>query len=186
MQEPIQQQSHGVIYFILNCLYRIFNFICRCFLFMGNIILSGNSRKSEFEADKFAFDVGYGKELTTALYLLQKISTGENMQLVERMQTSHPRTSLRIAKMEYMIDYKEPFFIPWVLAHICYIPQTRLTAQTILSHIPVATNFADKEKIDCFSFASWVFFQTEPPPSEMRGRFSFWKAVCFFVAAYTE
>ncbi|MCL2023318.1 MAG: M48 family metalloprotease [Oscillospiraceae bacterium] len=110
MQEPIQGKTYGVIYFILNTFYRLFNFIIKCFLFLGNVILSGNSRDAEYEADKFAFDVGYGEELNQALYTLQKISLSPDASLVERMQSSHPRISKRIAEIENMIDSKEPYF----------------------------------------------------------------------------
>jgi len=110
LTEPIQSQTHGVIYFILNTLYRILNFTIRCYLFLGNLILSGNSRKTEFQADKFAFDVGYGEELKNALYVLQKISLSPDVNLVERMQSSHPRISKRIANMENLIDNKEPYY----------------------------------------------------------------------------
>ena len=110
MSEPIQGQTSGILFFILNLFYRIFNFTVKCLLFLGNLILSGNSRMAEYEADKFAFDVGYGEEITGSLYTLQKISLSPEATLVERMQASHPRISKRIAEMESLIDNKEPYF----------------------------------------------------------------------------
>ena len=71
-------------------------------LFIGNVILSGNSRKNEFEADKFAFEMGYGEGLKNALYLIQKLSMSSKTNLIEKMQQSHPRVSKRIAKLEEM------------------------------------------------------------------------------------
>jgi Zn-dependent protease with chaperone function len=110
LEEPEERRTNGILYFILNMLYRLFSFICTCFLFVGNLVLSGNSRNAEFKADQFAFDVGYGKEMTDALYLLQKMSLSEDMRLVERIQVSHPRTSLRIARVEHMLDNEEPYY----------------------------------------------------------------------------
>lgn len=76
-------------------------------LFVGNIILSGNSRKNEFLADRFAFEVGYGEHLKNALYLIQKLSLNENMRLVDKMQEHHPRISKRIEKLENLLELEE-------------------------------------------------------------------------------
>lgn len=76
-------------------------------LFIGNVILSGNSRKNEFIADKFAFEVGYGEQLKNALYIIQKLSLNENMRLVEKIQEYHPRISSRIAKLEKLLENEE-------------------------------------------------------------------------------
>lgn len=73
-------------------------------LFVGNVILSGNSRKNELRADRFAYDTGYGEDLKSALYLLQKISLGENSHLIEKLCRKHPRISKRIAQLESLLD----------------------------------------------------------------------------------
>jgi len=73
-------------------------------LFMGSLILSFNSRRNEFKADKFAYEAGYGGQLTEALYILQKMSLGQKVKLVHRLQASHPRISKRIAKLEALED----------------------------------------------------------------------------------
>ena len=64
------------------------------------MILALNSRTNEIEADTFAHDIGYGKELTTSLYLLQKISLNTGVGLMERMKASHPHMAYRIAHLE--------------------------------------------------------------------------------------
>lgn len=69
-------------------------------LFVGNILLAGNSRKNELRADKFAHEIGHGKGLTDALYILQDMSLGDKLRFVERMQESHPRVSMRIGRLE--------------------------------------------------------------------------------------
>ncbi|MDO5577281.1 MAG: M48 family metalloprotease [Fibrobacter sp.] len=73
-------------------------------LMTGNIILSKNSRKNELEADRFVFNLGYGEELKSALYLMQKISMSENLKLVDKIQQSHPRISKRIEQLESLLD----------------------------------------------------------------------------------
>lgn len=84
---------------ILLCLF--------LFVFVGNVILSLNSRKNEYRADRFALQIGYGEELTEALYLLQKMSLGENMKLVEKIQSGHPHIADRIAELEFYLDRPE-------------------------------------------------------------------------------
>ena len=69
-------------------------------LLVGNIILSGNSRKNEFKADNFAYKAGYGENLKNSLYLIQKMSFGADTKLIEKIQQSHPRVSKRIEQLE--------------------------------------------------------------------------------------
>ena len=59
-----------------------------------------NSRTNEIEADIFAYDIGYGRELTASLYLLQKISLSTGVGLMEKMKASHPHMAYRIAHLE--------------------------------------------------------------------------------------
>ncbi len=69
-------------------------------MFIGNVILSANSRNNEYQADEFAHQIGYGGDLIESLYLLQKMSLGEEMALVERMTASHPLLAKRIRRLE--------------------------------------------------------------------------------------
>lgn len=69
-------------------------------MFIGNVILSANSRNNEYQADEFAFTIGYGEDLIESLYLLQKMSLGEEMTIVERMTASHPLLAKRIGRLE--------------------------------------------------------------------------------------
>lgn len=70
------------------------------FMGLGQIILAINSRSNEYQADSFACTIGYGEELTSALYLLQKISMGQKLTLFERMTLSHPHIAKRIKRLE--------------------------------------------------------------------------------------
>ena len=69
-------------------------------LFIGNILLAGNNRRNELRADRFAYEVGHGRGLTDALYILQDMSLGEKLVFVERIQEHHPRVSMRIGRLE--------------------------------------------------------------------------------------
>ena len=74
------------------------------FMFTGEAILSINSKKNEFRADKFAYENGYGPELVGALYMFQKMSLSEKMIIKERLRATHPIFAWRINKLETMID----------------------------------------------------------------------------------
>jgi len=76
------------------------------FVFVGQMILSINSRRNEYDADWFAYDVGFGDELKEALYILQKMSLSEKMTISQRLRVSHPILALRINKLEELI-YEE-------------------------------------------------------------------------------
>lgn len=82
----------------------IFNLYIQFVLFVGNLLLARNSRKNEFLADKYAFDLGYGDNLINVLYLLQKFSLTDKMTLVDKMLEKHPRISQRIEKLENLED----------------------------------------------------------------------------------
>lgn len=82
----------------------VFNLYIQLILFVGNLLLARNSRKNEFLADKYAFDLGYGDNLINVLYLLQKFSLTDKMTLVDKMLEKHPRVSQRIEKLENLED----------------------------------------------------------------------------------
>lgn len=97
---PFHKNSHGIIYFLIILLHFIFTMSLYALTFIGSVLLSINSRKNEYSADSFATEIGYGEDLINALYLLQKMSLGEDMRLVERMQASHPHIAKRIGRLE--------------------------------------------------------------------------------------
>lgn len=86
--------------FISVFLHFIFTLFLLAFTLTGNILISINSRKNEYSADSFATEIGYGKDLINALYLMQKMSLGEDMRLVERIQANHPHIAKRIGRLE--------------------------------------------------------------------------------------
>lgn len=70
------------------------------FNFGLQVILSVNSRKNEFQADLFSYSIGYDTDMIEALYLLEKISLGDNSSIIQKMIASHPRITLRIKHIE--------------------------------------------------------------------------------------
>ena len=93
-----------LLQFIFSAVRIIFEMLVFYILWVGKFILSLNSRGNEFRADQFAFEVNYGEQLIESLYLVQKMSLGEKMNLIKRMQSSHPRTSKRIGRLEKFVD----------------------------------------------------------------------------------
>jgi len=78
----------------------LFDYAVTMFLFLGDVILALNSRFSEYLADNYAFQIGYGEQLKDALILLNKMDMGGRMKLKELLKASHPYTTARIGRLE--------------------------------------------------------------------------------------
>ena len=100
LQTPFEVKTKGISYLFISLFRFLFNIVLFVFMFIGNVILSANSRNNEYQADEFAHQIGYGGDLIESLYLLQKMSLGEEMALVERMTASHPLLAKRIGRLE--------------------------------------------------------------------------------------
>lgn len=107
LDDPDTKDTSTLFRALFLCLRLIINLSVIVTLFIGNVLLSGNERKNELRADKFAHEIGHGEGLIDALYLLQKMSLGENMRFVERMQQDHPRVSKRIEKLEELQEQEQ-------------------------------------------------------------------------------
>lgn len=96
---------------ILSVLIRISKFILEVIIFIltfgFQIIMMKNSRNNEFEADKFSYDLGYDTDIIEALYLLEKISLGDNSTIIQKMVASHPRITKRIEFLESFDEQSE-------------------------------------------------------------------------------
>ncbi|MCL2165366.1 MAG: M48 family metalloprotease [Oscillospiraceae bacterium] len=77
------------------------------FLFMGDVILALNSRFSEYLADSYAHQIGYGEQLKDALYLINKMDMGGRRKLKDWLRASHPYTTGRIGKLEEKLGLEE-------------------------------------------------------------------------------
>lgn len=69
-------------------------------LFVQMILLM-KQRDNEYHADYFAYEVGYGEGLTSALYMLDKLDFSDGkLGIIERLKMSHPYIDRRIAELE--------------------------------------------------------------------------------------
>lgn len=92
------KRSFLAVFMFLLRLY--FEFSIWMLNFGLQVILSVNSRKNELQADRFSYAIGYDTDMIEALYLLEKISLGDNSSLIQKMIASHPRITLRIKHLE--------------------------------------------------------------------------------------
>ena len=91
----------GIVFSIMTFITRVFvDLSMFLFINLSQIILALNSRSNEIQADTFAYDVGYSRELISGLYLIQKISMNNKATLMEQLKASHPHMSHRIANLE--------------------------------------------------------------------------------------
>lgn len=89
---------------ILDFIIKILNLAVSLFLIIWTLILGCGSRREEYKADKFAFDIGYGEEITSALYELYDMQINDKKKLINRMQEGHPRLAYRIEKLERLLE----------------------------------------------------------------------------------
>lgn len=87
----------AILIFLLKLCFEVYIWILN---FGLQVILSVNSRKNEFRADMFSYSIGYDSDMIEALYLLEKISLGDNSSIIQKMIASHPRITLRIKQLE--------------------------------------------------------------------------------------
>lgn len=91
----------GLVFSFLTFLIRIWlDLSVFVFINLSQIILASNSRTNEIQADVFAHEIGYGRELISCLYLFQKITMDNKMKLTEKLKASHPHTAYRISYLE--------------------------------------------------------------------------------------
>lgn len=107
--------------FLLSLYFRIWDIICTALeeksVIMASLIrvvtygwlkypldllLRKASRNDEFEADKFAADLGYGNDLIEALDLIAQ--GGYSKSLIERLYSTHPETDRRIVVIEQHME----------------------------------------------------------------------------------
>ncbi len=93
-------KKRGLIFFFLSFFQFCFELSILVINFGFQVILSVNQRKNEFQADRFSYAIGYDTDMIEALYLLEKISLGDNSTIIQKMTASHPRITLRIKKLE--------------------------------------------------------------------------------------
>jgi len=85
----------------------ILNLALKYFLQALVILVASNSRKTEYKADKFAYDLGYGEALISALYVLYDMQISDQQTLSEKLEASHPKTAYRIERLEELCTADE-------------------------------------------------------------------------------
>jgi heat shock protein HtpX len=86
----------------------VFSAIVSGFLFLMQITMSVNSRKSEFQADMMAVDLGYGESMIEALYLLEKLNRGNDEKTIAQLLlASHSHISTRIKRLEVALGIQD-------------------------------------------------------------------------------
>ena len=78
-------RNKNVLSFFITLIRFILEISTFLFTFALQIVMMTNSRKNEFNADKFSYDLGYDREMIEALYLLEKISLGDNSTIIQKM-----------------------------------------------------------------------------------------------------
>ena len=85
-----------------GCLYSIFGALCAGLMWIWTkfcmVFLMWSSRANEYEADRYAFEIGYGYELA---YALDTLGTGVPQNtLLKALYSTHPETNDRIGKLQ--------------------------------------------------------------------------------------
>lgn len=106
INETVSRNKNVLSFFIalIRFILEISTFL---FTFAIQSVMMTNSRKNEFNADKFSYDLGYDQEMIEALYLLEKISLGDNSTIIQKMTASHPRITKRIEYLESFDEQSE-------------------------------------------------------------------------------
>ena len=94
----------GWLWVIITIIKLIFYIMLFYLGYIAQIIIAINSRRNEYRADKFAYEIGFGNDLVEALYLLQGMCISDQSKLVNQLMASHPHIAKRIGTLEAMID----------------------------------------------------------------------------------
>ena len=70
---------------------------------IGDLIIMHSRRKSEYQADYFAYRCGVGMELTDALIQIYRVSISKPQSVREQMRNTHPHITKRIERLENIL-----------------------------------------------------------------------------------
>lgn len=101
----------GVFALVMNsiCHAMMILFVCFCswaWSGIGTTLVMHSSRSAEYEADEFAFHLGFGDALCA---LLDRIGGERETGLFARLASSHPDKNSRIAHLQQLGAYTMPF-----------------------------------------------------------------------------
>lgn len=92
--------SNNIIGSLAGFLNSLLNLLVKVCLFVWLVLFGIHSKKREYTADKFAYNLGYGEELKSALNVLYQMQVSDKMELIDRIQEGHPRLAYRIRELE--------------------------------------------------------------------------------------
>ena len=151
--------EEGAIGILLSSLYRLMvtatvSGLTWLWTKLGVLLVMKSSRDNEYEADEFAFQLGYGQQLILMLHALG--GNAQNTGLFANLASSHPATSDRIARIQSLqnaniMTYTAPAPTPATAASInlkqpvsIYVPDSDDNAHPA-SPIPAAA-MVDRQK----------------------------------------
>lgn len=85
---------------LIKYIWGVVNFIVKAIGLVGDLILMPISRRHEYLADKFAFEIGLGHQLTEALYKLNMVLEEEPRRITDFIKKTHPSLTDRITRLE--------------------------------------------------------------------------------------
>ncbi|MCL2670726.1 MAG: M48 family metalloprotease [Clostridiales bacterium] len=94
--DPLDRNENTFYYGLLKTLKKVLLFPLR----LLEYLMMYNSRINEYGADEYAFTLGYGEGLLSALYKLSDMSGNDNESLLSILSNSHPHLYKRIERLE--------------------------------------------------------------------------------------
>ena len=103
-----RKDSYGFWWVFIGLFKLLFTLVLIVVQFLMKIVMSISNRRSEFRADLYAYELGYGEKLVAGFYLLEKMQLGANASIMQKMTANHPRITTRIERIETLLDQEEP------------------------------------------------------------------------------
>ena len=72
---------------------------------VGELILMHRCRQNEYQADSFALNSGFGKDITDVLIEIYGVSFSKPQSVKEQLKNTHPHITLRIERLETALYY---------------------------------------------------------------------------------
>lgn len=93
----------GLIHFFVAAILFVPRIILRVFLGITRLIMSVGSRQKELEADRFAVEMGFGRELRHALLQTDFESQTETRGLWQNLISAHPSVHDRVGRIDSLL-----------------------------------------------------------------------------------
>jgi len=98
-----KEAKGGIVMGAFKIIYDTIYYFFTGLKFIGDLILMRSSRQSEFSADNFAYENGFGKDLTDVLIEIYKVSIDKPKSVKEQLKSTHPPITIRIERLEKVI-----------------------------------------------------------------------------------